>query len=309
MNTPNLSGCGVPPGVSVIIPTTGEKSRALLLYRAIESVLPQKNVDLELIIVVNGNRVCEELYDRLRADQRLQLVRRDIGSLPAAQRHGRGLVTKEYFTLLDDDDELLPEALSVRSSVLNEDQSADLVVSNGYVTYDGAKDELHVKDFGFARGDPLAALMQKNWLASCGALFRTRTISIEFFDGVTKYHEWTLLAVRILLANRRVVFLDQPTFRKHEEIAGSLSKSEAYRNSALGFLEGMLSFDMPRHARTELKKKLGRTLHFKADEYRRHGDLRSAWAYHFRSMRYPGSWRYFLYTRKLLLQAGRRGKN
>ncbi|MEX2123333.1 MAG: glycosyltransferase family A protein [Woeseia sp.] len=296
------------PGVSVIIPTTCEKGRKALLRRAISCVLSQKDVDIELIIVVNGNRVCEELYEQLDADRELKLARLETGSLPAAQRHGRGLVTKEYFTLLDDDDELLPEALRYRSSVLQNDQTIDALVSNGYVTYDGSTDELHVTNFDFARGDPLAALMQKNWLASCGALFRTRTIPFDFFDGVTKYHEWTLLAVRILLADRKLAFLDRPTFRKHEEIDNSLSKSEAYRNSSLEFLRNLLLFDMPRHAKTELKKKIGRTLHSKADACRRRGDLSAAWTYHLRSMSYPDRWRYLLYTRKLLLPVRGAGK-
>lgn len=291
------------PSVSVVIPTTCESGRRPLLCRAIDSVFSQTDVDIELIVVANGNRVREDLYDELQADRNLRLARLETASLPAAQRHGRSLVTKEYFTLLDDDDELLPGALGNRTRSLQEDCSVDVVVANGYVTYDGSTDELHVKNFDFARVDPLVSLMHRNWLASCGALFRTRTIPIDFFDGVTKYHEWTLLAVRILLANRKLVFLDEPTFRKHEEIDNSLSKSAAYRNSLIDFLTMLLAFDMPTPARNALMKKIGRTLHSKADECRRHGYLTVAWKYHLRSMSYPDGWRYLLYTRRLLLPA------
>lgn len=289
------------PSVSVIIPTTCERGRRSLLCRAIDSVLAQREVDVHLLIVVNGSRVCETLYEELRADGRLQLARLPVGSLPAAQRHGRGLVTKQYFTLLDDDDELLPDALQRRASALAGDPTVDMVVSNGYITYDGATDELHVEHFEFARRDPLVALMRRNWLVSCGALFRSDTVPVDFFDGQTKWHEWTLLAIRILLANRKVAFLDEPTFRKHEEVANSLSKSPAYREAALGFLANLLGFDMPPHVKTELRRKIGRTLHSRAEECRLRGDLTQAWRHHLRSMRYVENWNYLPYTRKLLL--------
>jgi hypothetical protein len=131
-------------------------------------------------------------------------------------------------------------------------------------------------------------------------LFRSNTISVDFFDGKTKYHEWTLLAVGVLLANKKLAFLDSPTFRKHEESVASLSKSTAYRDSSVGFLKNLLTFDMPPPVKRELKKKIGRALHSRSDEYRGRGELGKAWKYHIQSMSYPESWKYFLYTRRLL---------
>ena len=46
----------------------------------------------------------------------------------------------------------------------------------------------------YAATDPLRALVIENWLASCGGLFRSDRVSIDYFDGVTRHYEWTFLA-------------------------------------------------------------------------------------------------------------------
>lgn len=290
---------GTEPGVSLIIPTTCEEGRKELLRRAIGTVLFQTGIDIDLIVVVNGNRVDEAVYQELCEDGRFDVRRRQVASLPAALKYGRGLVKKEYFGFLDDDDELLPGAMTKRCRVLQEDESIDAVVGNGYVTRDGVIDEPYRTDWQLIDHDPLRALLKENWLASCGALFRSSTIPSALFDEGTKYYEWTLLAIKLLVANKKFAFLDEPTFRIHQEVEQSLSKSAEYSDAYLEFLFGLLDFELPKSSRRELKRKISRSLHCSAESRREQGRLIEAWKYHLRSIWYSGLWSYGLYTRKL----------
>ena len=77
--------------------------------------------------------------------------------------------------------------------------------------------------------DPLASLIDCNWLASCGGGYRRGAVGAADFAAMPTYLEWTFLASR-LLRDGRIGFLfepDAPQFRVHDT-AGSLSRSLAY---------------------------------------------------------------------------------
>jgi hypothetical protein len=59
---------------------------------------------------------------------------------------------------------------------------------------------------------PLRALKVQNWLASCGGLYRSRSVSIEYFDEEATYFEWTLLAYK-LASKLKMAFVDVPAYR------------------------------------------------------------------------------------------------
>ena len=97
--------------ISVIMATY---NRADTLQRAIDSVLRQSYEDWELIIVDDGST--DETTSVLEAldDPRIRVVRhpRNRG-MHAAKNTGLDHVAGEWFTTLDADDEMLPEALEV----------------------------------------------------------------------------------------------------------------------------------------------------------------------------------------------------
>ncbi|SEM93516.1 glycosyltransferase family 2 protein [Lihuaxuella thermophila] len=100
------------PIVSVVIPTRG---RALLLKRAIESVLAQTFQDFEIVVVVDGrDEETEKILGEI-PDPRLKTIinEHSLGGAEARNvgvRHARG----EWIALLDDDDEWLPRKLEVQ---------------------------------------------------------------------------------------------------------------------------------------------------------------------------------------------------
>jgi len=97
--------------ISVIMATY---NRADTLQRAIDSVLRQSYEDWELIIVDDGST--DETTSVLEAldDPRIRVVRhpRNRG-MHAAKNTGLDHVAGEWFTTLDADDEMMPEALEV----------------------------------------------------------------------------------------------------------------------------------------------------------------------------------------------------
>jgi glycosyltransferase involved in cell wall biosynthesis len=99
------------PLVSVILTTY---NRSNLLPRAIESVLTGTYANIELIIVDDASPDrTPEVVSRFK-DPRLQYVRMpENGGVLRARNRGFDRASGDYVTILDDDDELLPDALGV----------------------------------------------------------------------------------------------------------------------------------------------------------------------------------------------------
>ena len=285
--------------ITAIIPTLCEAVRRDRLLRAIDSLLDQDGVSVELIVVVNGDRYDPALLEELRKRMDLHLHCLREPNVAAARRAGRELVDTEFFCFLDDDDVYLPRALQKRLAPRLGDPSVDAVVSNGYRASNGTE-ELACPELAAAERDPVASLVSFNWLASCAGLYRTSSIPPELFEPQARYLEWTTLAYRLALT-KRIAFIHEPTYGIHES-PDSVSKSEAYRRAGPEALKKILSFEMDAGVRRNLRCKYVDNLHALSEYYRERGGFRLAWAYHVRSLAHPtGFFRYLAYTRKLLV--------
>jgi hypothetical protein len=275
--------------VSVIIPTTAEKRRAESLWRAIESVRAQRHGSAEIIVVVNGNRWDPGLLQQLQSAP-LNLIRLTEPSLPGAILRGRQAVGSDYFAFLDDDDVYLEDALESRIQAL-ESSGADFAVSNGW----NAHGEAVIPDVRAAQRDPLRSLLTRNWLASCGGLYRSATIPAGLFDGLVKYYEWTVIAFQLLMAGKKVCFVERETFRL-SDTAGSASKErslEALRN-AVTVVEYVFA-RAPREVRRGMSGKRAAAYHDTSAQYLDSGDYSEAWRMHAASVA-KGGWQYLSYT-------------
>lgn len=283
------------PGVTVIIATALAPHRAALLDRAIESARAQAAVT-EIVVVVNGERFDRAALARLQARAELRVEYLKVGSYPAAQRRGRELVTQPFFCYLDDDDELLPGSVDRRLE-LALSSGADVVVGNGYRSINGA-------DVPFCRrlpdrGDDLAmAMFNENWFASCAPLFNTASVTLDFFDGHTKYLEWTLILFKLLAAGKRFDFVPHFGFRIYDT-ATSLSKDEQGVFAAPEVLHAVLKLDPSPQVRRQVRTRLARAHHVCAEVELRRGRYVSAWRHHLKSLAYPGGLAYLTYTRRL----------
>ena len=120
--------------ISVIMATY---NRADTLQRAIDSVVRQSYADWELIIVDDGSTdATAEVLEAL-TDPRISILRhpRNRG-MHAAKNTGLDHVRGEWFTTLDADDEMVPEALEVMLAC-TERTGATAITCNGLDTSTG----------------------------------------------------------------------------------------------------------------------------------------------------------------------------
>jgi glycosyltransferase involved in cell wall biosynthesis len=284
-------------GISVIIPTLAEGKRTDSLLRAIDSVRSQEGVKAVPVIVVNGNRFDPSLVERLGHLKGITMHMEPLGGVINARVVGRRLVETPYYSFLDDDDELLPHALRSRLDSMLVDERIDVVVSNGY-RFDGSARSISAHNIADAKKDPFLALLDNNWLTSCGGLYRTARIDAAFFADSTEYAEWTYLAFKLSLSHR-ITFLNKPGYVINDT-AGSLSKSLNYSSALAHVFERVLDLPLPPSARSAVKRKYGSALHDLSNYCLDAKEPKKALQYHLKSLCQPGGMRFLLYSRRFL---------
>lgn len=284
--------------VTTIIPTMAEDRRHQSLLRAIESIRSASADPVQIVVVVNGSHRSDAVLKSLSSLSQVRILSLDVGSLPLAQLEGRRAVDTPYFSFLDDDDEYLPGAIDLRLKPLEADHSLDFSISNGYRNLAG-NDVICFSSLDRVAPAPFEALFQENWLASCGALFRSSSIGAEYFEKPHAYVEWTWLAFKLCLDNKKLATISEPTFRIHDT-PDSASKSPAYSNAISDLYQRMLRCAPPRHIRTMVLKRIGASLHSDANSLWKQGCWGKAWEAHLKSLFYPGGWRYLTFSRHLL---------
>jgi glycosyltransferase involved in cell wall biosynthesis len=283
--------------VSVVIATAALPERRAALLHAIDSALDQTPRPT-VVVVVNGLRFDREVYSQLERHSGVTLAYSEQPSYPAAQRLGRTLVRSDYCCFLDDDDELLPGSIESRVARAERADRPDVVVSAGYRRV-GPSDVPCSESLPREGEDLRLHLLGQGWFASCAPLMRCETVDESFFDGSTRYFEWTLIAFRLIAAGKRFVFVDQPGFRINES-AVSLSKDVGGVRSLPDFVHKLLSTAPPEHVRRVLRRRLSRAHHACASLELGDGQLARAWSHHLSSLVTPGGLSYLLYTRYLL---------
>jgi glycosyltransferase involved in cell wall biosynthesis len=133
--------------VSVILPTY---NRASLVRCAVDSVLSQQGVELELIAVDDGSTdgtgaVLEAVRDPRLAVVRLP-ARRGAG---AARNAGVTAARGEWLAFQDSDDEWLPDHLAVLLAARDDEAGVGVVYSDMWIEHGGGR-----KYFGAPRLDP-----------------------------------------------------------------------------------------------------------------------------------------------------------
>ena len=299
------------PQVSIIIATLASADRSEQLQRAIGSALSSAaNGRVKVLVCVNGSRWDAETVSMIQRNPIVTVHHLAEASLPKALATGRCAVETEFFGFLDDDDELLPGSIDARLAVLRANPGYDLVATNGIRrTCNG--EEPMFKHLATVPADPLVALFNENWLASCGALFRSTSVSRAYFDDYHDYAEWTWLAYCLCLNKRRVAVVDEPMFIVNETI-GSRSKSIAYQNSYLALYLRMLTNPLPPNIFRIVRGRLASALHDSSVDSLSRGEIWSATKLHLRSLALPGGLRFASYSRHIALaaiSAGRRRRD
>lgn len=287
--------------VTVIIASLATRERASALFRAISSVSISAGAEiLEIVVCVNGSKWDAETVDRLRATSGVKLFQLQQPSLPEALLYGRKTVETEYFCFLDDDDELLEKSIDVRLELMDSNRELDLVVANGYDSRFGL-DGLRYANLSAFSADPFSSLFVSNWIASCGALFRSSSVGVGYFKNYHKYLEWTWLAFQLMMDQKRVAFIDFPCYVINDT-SGSLSKSTEYDAAHQSLNNRMLQQKPPSRIRKLIRMRMSASAHMASEAALRRGDIWVAILMHLKSMLMPKGVRYLLYSRHIVFQ-------
>jgi glycosyltransferase involved in cell wall biosynthesis len=287
--------------VTVIVPTTCQASRTLLLHRAIESICAQYDVNLEVLIIVNGNRYDQQLMTELEEDARLRVIRLEEANVSSARYEGAQQAAGDFFCFLDDDDEFLPHALSHRVNIFHQYNSADVVVTNGYEHRAGSDTPLVAPGSASKISEsPGESFLRSNWFASPAALFRARSIDPELFNFSYKYFEWTYLFFLLLSKGKRICYDEAFSYRKYEDNPLSVSKSIEYSLAYPEFLLSLAKLDLEPSINRMIQEKYLIALNSRSVLEMQQGSWGRAWRSHLKCL-LSGGWRYLPFTRKLLI--------
>lgn len=289
-------------GITVIIPTTGELHRSDKLFQAISSVKNQEGLNVCVLVVLNGEKYCQDVYAKLLNMKDISLIYVKKGSLPLAITTAVHQVSTSYYSFLDDDDVYLPNTLLARVLPLVHDELLGVTVCNGIKAVEN-KEKLIFSDMLKYSDNPLLSLIEDgNWLASCGGVFRKNIITLDYFDPELKYYEWTLTAFKVALSKVRIKFINDVCFRINDT-ENSLSKSLKSQESEYRFIFRLASYDgITDEINAALKRKKINACHNLSVMYMGKGRIKAAWKFHILSIINPyGFSRYILYTRHLLI--------
>lgn len=284
--------------VCVLVATLASSDRAPYVLRALDSLRAQSKVYARPIVVVNGQVADPALVAKIERERDVTVLYRPEANLPRALAAGRRLVDTPFFAQLDDDDELLPNALELRLQRITKLDRPDAVVTNGLIRA-GSLETESMADFQVVERDPMRTLMERNWMLPGSALFRTDALTEAVFEATPRFLEWTYIG--LLLASRyRLALLASPTVIHYDDHAFSVNRSRECTLGRPHAFEAVLALDLPAAVKRQLRVKRGAAWHMAAQAAATGDRNGSAWAAHLRSLTAPGGWRYISYTRHLL---------
>lgn len=259
--------------------------------------------DYSIIVVANGPRVSQEVLDWLATRGDTRSIRLKSGSHALARRVGAEMAESEFLAFLDDDDELLPNTLAPKIEHFRRNPDVDVLVTDGW----RVKGDRITKIFPppEARADDLVeTLMRAGW-GACSLTLRAGNIDLSVLDAEFSHMEWTLTTLK--LARRyRFAFLDEPTYRYHEDTPNSLSKKPEHIVAAPDVWR-RLSVD---YAGTRyypiIRRRYGTECFNAAWQHAQQGRMREAWRFYGKSWRSPGRIARARFFARLLVASVRR---
>lgn len=290
--------------VTVIIPTTAHAKRRATLMRSIECVLAQKDVRALPLVVVNGAKYDPDLWKLLQKRKDIQLYHLEQASLPHAQWYGVTKVSTPFYAFLDDDDVYNPDALSVRLDLMYKTPEPDLVVTNVIIEKEGEQSVL-TTDFTKLARNPAESLHDLIWLCSLNNLFRTSTVTADYFKNLTPYMEWTDLAIRLEHAqNIHISYSNIPTGIYYDTMQ-SASKTDAYLHAQIKLLSCIDTTSFSYKTTKRIQHKIATAYNMLSINTHRNGHYFKAWMYFLKCISYPTGFAYVTFGRKLILPTKR----
>lgn len=199
------------PLVSIIVPVYNTED--ILLEKCINSLVNQTYQKIEIIIVDDGSKSPTALFCDSMAgtDPRIRLIHKTNGGLSSARNAGLDAARGEFYSFVDSDDYLHPEAIQrmyeaqaktnckivcMRSIIINESDK---------VLYHFGNDSLAIEHIGWA--DYLKGICEKRLSESvCDKLFKSDLFNTRFESG--RLNEDFLFLSNLLMTGIDVALLD-----------------------------------------------------------------------------------------------------
>ena len=253
--------------------------------------------DYSIIVVANGARVSSSVLDWLATQPDIRVIRLRSGSHPLARRVGAEMADSEFLAFLDDDDELTPNTLVRKIALFRQHPEIDVLVTDG-LRVNGSMETNIFPPPEARSADLVETMMRVGWGA--GALtLRTQNINLSAFDPDFRHLEWTLTT--LALARRHLFgYLDEPTYRYHEDTPDSLSKRAEHNLAAPEVWRRLSKSYANTRYYAAVRRRCGRECHNASREYARQGRIREAWRLHVESLTAPGGFAFVPFTARLL---------
>lgn len=226
------------PVVTAVIPT---RNRALLLGRAIRSVLAQTYPALEIVVVIDGPDPDTEAALKAIRDPRVRIMPLR-GSVGAAEARNIGVQNAkgDWIAFLDDDDEWLPEKIAKQMLLAGDAKCEFPVISCRLRVSTPAREYIWprrlpghnepVSEYVLAR----RSLFQGEGVVSTITLLAPRELltRVPFQPAQRRHQEWDWIFRAVDLAGAKLLFVDEPLAVWHlEEGHSGISTTNQWRYS------------------------------------------------------------------------------
>ena len=296
--------------ISVVIPLYNKESS---IATALDSVLAQTYQDFEVVVIDDGSTDKGDAVVEGYTDPRIRLIRQANAGVSAARNKGIAEARGEYVAFLDADDEWMPEFLEEIVTLQNEFPACRALATNYTINSRGMKSSTTLRKIPFQceRG----VLTNYFEIASCShPPVWTSAVCIErallqeiggFPLGIKSGEDlltWARIAVRTQWAyslrplaqyNVEALFVDEEPGRGHDEVDNVGNELVA------------LQSQIERTCRRALKRYISHWYKMRTSVYMRLGDVRNAWKYGRKALRYNiFNYKIYLMMLMVLLPSG-----
>ncbi|WP_426043372.1 glycosyltransferase family 2 protein [Caulobacter sp. DWR3-1-2] len=232
------------PQVSVVIPTFG---RPELVSRAVRGALGQVGVEVEVIVVIDGDDPATCAALAAIDDERLRVISHE-GKRGAGQARDTGAdaATADWVAFLDDDDDWMPTKLAAQLAAAPEGPAIIMTLSDAVSSYgtfvrpslpyaeDMPVDEWLFGRHSWTRGG-------ESFLQTSSLMMPRSLFALARFTDTKQHEEWELVIRAVKQHGYRLITVREPLVTYYvPEKRASLSRTYTWRNSiewAMGMRE------------------------------------------------------------------------
>lgn len=216
-------------GISVVVPVYNVEN---YLVRCVNSILKQKGVPFEIILVDDGStdnsgKICDEFADQY---DNIYVIHQENGGLSSARNTGLKKANYQYLFFVDSDDEIENNVFETVVFEM-EKEHLDVIGFSGRVIYPNREEDLKHNIADSQYGKLLYGLdfLQEHTPLSIVPLYMYRLDfltqnNITFWEGI--FYEDMDFSVQIFLKNPRIKFIKKKCYiyyKRSNSITGSVN--------------------------------------------------------------------------------------